>query len=420
MRIAVVDPYFVTGMGYQTTGWFNALVAMRHEVRAFCSCYVPTIVRHLFAEPFPEGLTQVGGGELLRLPARQLPRDMVRCPGLLNEVVAFKPDLTLAIYPATLFAFDLFAHRELLPGVLFSAFGENRAQRRGTPTIKRAVLDVAFYVLKRPKYRTLMDASDALLFQTPDTRDFLLQRTARGRRRRRYGAKGALFALGFEPSVFYVDSEARRVERRRLGFADDEVVALYSCKITPIKRLDIWVDVMTAAMRRVPKLRAMLVGIREGHAESRRILGLIDQSGFKDRFVCLPFASREELPRLYNAADFGVWYMQPSVTIQEAMGTGLYMVLTDAATVSHLVLDPLTGRYFSEWDFERLKGLVTETAEAFVRSGPSRLYEDRKHRAEVNAGRFGYLALADRLIAAARDLPNAVGHLSLDGQPGVC
>jgi glycosyltransferase involved in cell wall biosynthesis len=414
MRVALVDPYFVTGMGYQTTGWFNAFVARGHHVRTFCSCYVPTIVRHLYPRPFPEGLTKIGEGEVLRLPARLLPRDIVRCAGLMREVVAFNPELTLAVYPGTLFARDLFVHRDALPGALFSLFGENQAQRRGMSRLKVAALDLAFFMLKRRAYRMFMERSDGILCLTPDTLDFNLNRVAWGRRREEYRAKCVPLALGFDPLHFYPDADARQCERSRLGVADDDVVGLYSCKIDPVKRLDVWVGVMAVAMRRIPRLRAMLIGTREGHAESDRILSLIDKTGYRERFICLPFATREQLPRLYNAADFGVWYLQPSVTIQEAMGTGLYMVLTNGPTVSHLVLDPMTGRYFEEGDFARLADLVAETAEAFVRGEPVSLSASRARRAEVNASRFGYIALADRVVAAARDPANAAAHLALD------
>ncbi|MGB9623657.1 MAG: glycosyltransferase, partial [Phycisphaerae bacterium] len=415
MRIAIVAPHFVTDMGYQETGWYSALVSLGHRVRVFASCYVSYTLEKYYPEPFPEGLSEYRGGEVLRLPARKLPRNMVRCDGLLEHVVAFRPELTLAVYPGSMFAGELFIRRDELPGVLVSTFGDNRAQRRGTGRLKRAALDAAYFLFKRRYYRTFIERSDIVLMQTPDTIDFILGRTAWGRRRERLQARCWLSALGFDPEVFFPDAGARQAERRRLGVAPDEVVGLYSCKITPIKRLDIWVSVMAAAVRQVPRLRPMLIGVRPGDPECERILSLIGQSGCKDRFLCLPFATREELPRLYNAADFGVWYMQPSVTIQEAMGTGVYMILTDSPTASHLVIDPETGRYFRDGDYDALRRLVTETAAAFVEGKPLSSWEARTRRAAVNRERFGYVALAERLVAAARDLPNAAAFLRWEG-----
>jgi hypothetical protein len=140
----------------------------------------------------------------------------------------------------------------------------------------------------------------------------------------------------------------------------------------------------------------------------------IEQTGMKERYICLPFADRVELPRLYNAADFGVWFLQPSITIQEGMGTGLYMILPHAQTMSQLVRDPETGRYFREEDWDHLLELVIETARAFTGRSPVSSPEARLRRGEVNAERFGYLAMADRLLAAAADVANAGKYLDID------
>jgi glycosyltransferase involved in cell wall biosynthesis len=413
MCVALIDAYFLTGMGYQTTGWFRALASKGHQVRAFCSCYVSNIVTDLYTRPFPEGLTEADGGEVLRLRARQLPRDMVLCSGLAREVAAYEPDMTLAVYPGTLFAGEVFRRRAELRGTLFSTFAENRAQRRATPRVKRALLDLAFRAIKRRQYRRSIGRSDAALLQTPDTFEFVLNRIARGRARERLRAKCALSALGFESSVFRPDAAARQRERTRLGVGSGEVVAVYACKITSVKRLDIWVEVMAAAMRQTSALRAMLIGFREKDAECARVQSLIEATGLGSRFIYLPFASREELPRLYNAADFGTWYLQPSVTIQEAMGTGVYMILTNNPTVSHLVVDPETGRYFPDGDYRQLEELVVGTTRGFAEGAPLSLAKVRALRAHANARRFSYEALADQLVAASEEPWNAVTHLTL-------
>jgi glycosyltransferase involved in cell wall biosynthesis len=257
----------------------------------------------------------------------------------------------------------------------------------------------------------MIESSDATLLNTPDTFDYLLARLANNRKRWELESKCVLFPLGFDASIFRPIGDARRAARQELGITSGEVVGLYACKVTPQKRLDVWVSVMAAAMRRVPELRAILVGIRTNDAESRRIVSLVRASGLQDRFNCLPFASREELPRLYNAADFGVWYLQPSITIQEAMGTGLYMLLTTERTVLHLALEPLTGRYFDHGNWQQLEECVVETARAFVTGGSVSHAEARSQRAAVSARRFGYHALAERLMAAAEEPANAIQHL---------
>lgn len=414
MRVAIVDPFFVEEAGYQTTGYFNAFVADGHQVRAICSEYIIGVFRQICgSRTYPPGLSKYRGGEVQRLPGRLMPRDIVKCPGVLQAVCDFAPDLTLAIYPGTMFAGPLFHGCAHLPGALFTAYGDNRAQRRvAVPSlrnsIKRAVVDLGFHFVKRRHYRRTIEVSDATLMQTPDTMDYVLGRIARGRRRQKLRSKCALSFLGFDSAVLYLDPEDRNAERSRLGLSHHDVVCVYSCKITPVKKLDIWVTLMASAMRRVESLKAMLIGIQSGHPESERVASLIRDTGMADRFICLPFAERGQLCSLYNAADFGIWYHQPSVSIQESMGTGLYMLLTDEPTVSHLLIEPITGRYFSSGNIDEALALIVQTARAFHDEAAFADTESRKQRAIANADRFSYLSLVRRLVAAAGDLPAAV------------
>ena len=48
------------------------------------------------------------------------------------------------------------------------------------------------------------------------------------------------------------------------------------------------------------------------------------------------FVDKKDLPSLYNAADIGVWPGSPSITIIEAMATGLPIVIPFLGSTSHL------------------------------------------------------------------------------------
>ncbi|MBN2561410.1 MAG: glycosyltransferase family 4 protein [Phycisphaerae bacterium] len=419
MRIALVKPYFMPGLGYEATAWYHTLLGLGHQVRMVATPHVRLAARQLCKEPFPEGVERLDGGEVYRLHARMGPRDMVFCPGVTAAVREFRPELTIIIKPGILFAKQLVREWDSVGGVLMCTSDQNRGMRRTAlpwplSLIRRVVVETGFFVMKRRAIRECLETCDVVLLNTPDTFDYLLKRIARGRRREALRRKCLLLPLGFETPVFYDDPETRAAERRRLGIAESDIVGMYSFRMERVKRLDIWVSAMSAAMRRVPKLRAMLVGIEEDDPESRRVLSLIEASGVGERFICLPFANREELPRSYNAADFGVWHLQPSITIQEAMGTGLYMVLTNDSTVSHLVLDPETGRYFEAHNCGQLEERITETAEAFAAGGPPAGEDARRRRAKTNAERFGYRALAQRVVAAAEDPANAAKYLASD------
>jgi len=423
MRVAIVDPYFITGFGYQTTGWFRALVAQGHQVRAFASPHLSTVVRRHHPGNFALGLSREEGGEVLRLESRQLPRDVVDCPTLLRHVLDFSPELTLAVYPGTLFARSLFENRSRLPGALVTAFGENSAQRRNTrpgwrQIAKNLMLDTGFFLLKRRFYRAAMEASDAVLLQTPDTFDYLLRRIGGPRWRAEIAGRCVLLPLGFETRVFFPDPAAREAGRREMSLSDREPLVLYACKIMPEKRLDLWVRIVAGAMRQVAGLRALLIGRRDGDPWSDQVLRWIEATGLKDRFWFSPFAARETLAKWCNAADFGLWHLQPAVTIQEAMGTGLYMLMSTSDTMRHLVIDPDTGRHFPEGDERAAEELLVETSRQWSDGRGPATPEARRRRASINRRRFSYEALAAGLTAAVGDPRGLVAALRKAGDIG--
>jgi len=416
MKVAIVDAYYLPDQGYQSGPLFRQLVKQGHDVHVFTSCYYPRSMRTVYREPFPLGDTPQDGGWVHRLPARLLPRNMVSCPAATEAVLDFQPDLTYVIYVTTLFGQELFRHRDLLPGALFGSFGEHSMQRLVAlpslpPFLRDLVLDTAFFIKKRPVCRRCIETSDAALFITPDTFEYILSRTASGPRRAALEKRCALYPLGFDPDLFHYDEAVRRARRAELGFTDDDLVAVHACKIVPSKQLHDWIAIVENVMRKVPALRGVLVGFRDRDAESDRLKRLIAASPFRERFTCLPFARREELAAIYNMADIGVWFRETSVTIQEALGTGLYMLVNDNPALAHLLDEPATGRYSRDGDYPALETLLTRVAEEFLAGSSLRGSAARAARAAASRERLGYDRLAGRLVAAAQDRANAVAHI---------
>lgn len=421
MRIALIEPYFIVGLGYQSMGWYEAFVGQGHQVRVFSTCRINAAVRHLYCKEYPEGLTSYNGGEILRLPSVALPRNMIYCPSLFTAVLEYAPELTLLVYPGSFFARDLIANRSLLPGILVTTYGENSAQHRWggaawQDIMKSLMLRTAFFLIKRRFYRRAMEASDLVLLQTPDTFRHLLPQVASPSKRRKILAHGALSPLGFSAKTFYVDEIARKDRRAQLGITVDDVAALYACKITPAKRLDLWVMLMSRVMRRLPRLKSILVGMRDNDEASRAVRGWISDSGLSHRFICLPLASREELRDIANAADIGVWHLQPAVTIQEVMGTGLYMILANSPTMNHLVNEPETGRKFAENNWAEAEEVMVDAVNMFCKKDGMAAIEARCRRSEINAGRFSYEALTRKLEEVVQK-PSAASLIMRYGNP---
>ncbi len=425
MKVAIVDAYYLPDQGYQSGPLFRQLVKQGHDVHVFTSCYYPRSMRTVYQEPFPAGDTPHEGGWVHRLPSKLLPRNMVSCPAVAEAVLGFQPDLTYVIYVTTLYGQELFRCREILPGALFGSFGEHSMQRMVAPLgftriLRNSALDAAFFVKKRPVCRRCIETSDAALFITPDTFNYILGRTASGARRAALERRCALYPLGFDPDIFHYDEATRQARRAQLGFTDDDLVAVHACKIVPSKQLHDWIAVVENVMRKVPSLRGVLVGFRDRDAESDRLKALIAASPYRERFTCLPFARREELAAICNMADIGVWFRETSVTIQEALGTGLYMLVNDNLALAHLLDEPTTGHYARDGDYGDLEALLARVADEFSHDLERRGPAARQARAAASRDRLGYDRLAQRLVAAAQDRANAVAQIEGGNAWGSC
>jgi glycosyltransferase involved in cell wall biosynthesis len=398
---------------------FRHLIRQGHEVRVFCSCYAPVVFRGMYDKPFPVGVSELEGGVVHRLPSKLLPRNLVLCKAVPEAVREFQPDMTFVSYITSWFGWELFYDRSIVPGALFGSFGEHTIQRHTTlpwpmPWFKNTVLDSAFYLLKRRLVRKCIELSDAALCVTPDTIDYIVGRAIPKPMQSQLAKRCALYPLGFDPEIFYPNDASRESQRKALGLSEDHIVLLHAGKITPVKQLDIWVNAVCAAMQEVPQLRAIFIGFADGNTESDRIRSLIELSGFGERFICRPFLPRQQLAALYNAADLGAWFWAASVSIQEAMGTGLYMLLNNSPTTSHLLLPPQTGRYFPEYQYDQLRQLIIETARAVRQDRGLLSFQARVQRFESNRRRFGSDVLARRLVSAALDPANAVALVEGD------
>ena len=137
-------------------------------------------------------------------------------------------------------------------------------------------------------------------------------------------SKVAVVPLGVDTENFYpartAEERARRAQiRTELGFADGDIVCIYTGQFTDAKN-----PVVLA--RAIAMLRAAGVRVRG------LFIGNGDQNGelaHCDGCTVLPFRPHRELPAYYRAADIGVWPTQESMSMLDAAACGLPIVVND-------------------------------------------------------------------------------------------
>jgi glycosyltransferase involved in cell wall biosynthesis len=115
----------------------------------------------------------------------------------------------------------------------------------------------------------------------------------------------------------------------------------------------------------------------------------IEKQSAPNKFKCYPFLNAKEIRKLYCAADTGIW-LKAAISIQEAMGTGLPVILEDKPSVNHLIKHGENGWFFK-------KGTLAETIEKAVNT----LAHQKESRVDLvaqNSKMLSYDAIAKNIL----------------------
>ncbi len=135
-------------------------------------------------------------------------------------------------------------------------------------------------------------------------------------------------------------ANAKPIDRRELGIADDAPVLLWAGRLDPVKGLDELIDAFARLARERP---CHLVLAGEG-AYRPQVQAQIRQSGCAERILML--GARSDVPSLFKSADVFVF---PSHTeglpnaLLEAMAAGLPCVAADVAGCRDIIADRVDG-----------------------------------------------------------------------------
>ena len=136
--------------------------------------------------------------------------------------------------------------------------------------------------------------------------------------------KVSVMHLGVDTDVYYpVRDDATRRERarvrRELGFTDEDVVAIYTGKLTEEKNVGIMVNAVSALRGRGKRFRALVIG--EGPERGR--IGAMPDA------ILLPYQTYDRLAQYYRAADMAVWPTNESTSMLDAAACGLPLIVSD-------------------------------------------------------------------------------------------
>jgi glycosyltransferase involved in cell wall biosynthesis len=171
--------------------------------------------------------------------------------------------------------------------------------------------------------------------------------------------------LGVDRIIFHYDLEARHIIRSKYGIRDSDVIFQYVGKIIPEKGVHLLVSAGIELCKRHPNVKIMFVGGAD-RAYIEKIRERIGKSGFIDRFIFVEAVPNEQLCPYYSAADVGVWPLQCSISMVEAMSCSLPVIISDKSGTVERVSEE-TGLLYRECDVNDLRTKMEELLDKRLR-----------------------------------------------------
>jgi len=313
---------------------------MGHEVTVVTTDAVPSYVSHLyenFGRP-PEGV------EVIRLKPIFTLGQILISRGVKNFVFLSRPDQIIVIGLGKRFpkhALGLGVHTTVL-------FGDNAASYGDSPSW---IVRLLFELFKRGTYQRAIKKAERLVAYTPESFE-AAGKMLGGKWAEKLAEQKDFISLGFHPDEFYFNESLRRLKRSELDYSDLDRVVITATRLRPEKNLE---AAIPAFQKENSKTKWLILG-SHGDDYAKQFREKLKADLGEDRFMLLPHQKREDLNAFYNAADIAL-FTTPAISIIEAMGTGLPVILPPEKSLSHLISVESQGIFvddFADLNFEDL------------------------------------------------------------------
>ena len=355
MKIAHVIPYFQPKLGYQEFYLAKEQQNMGHEVCVITSDrYAPfpdfsrTVGKILGERYVGQGSFLEEGVKVVRLPlVFEIASNNVLL-GLRRALADFSPDIVHAhgaTSPTTMVAitFKVALHYKVMVDCHMDYSLESKSK------IRRAI----FYLWSRnPLRRWMLKRADGYIAVAESVRRWL------SREWEICYDKIQIIPLGADSNLFSPDMLKRMMMRKKLGVEKEDVLIIYAGKLIPEKDIEILLHAAAPLIDKHRNVKVLLIG--DGPKEYMgKLLQLVDEYKIRRNVLFYPFQHKTMLPEYYNAGDVGVWPGQDSITILEAMATGLPIIIPRSYRNFHYI-ENNNGFDFTRGDSKELMECLEE------------------------------------------------------------
>jgi glycosyltransferase involved in cell wall biosynthesis len=199
-----------------------------------------------------------------------------------------------------------------------------------------------------------------------------------------------LLPLGVDTEVFSSDVNSDSL-REELGINEDEQVLISAGNLNETKDLDILLRAFDSVVDEDSNVRLLIVG--PGPEEYlREIRELVADLGLSDQVKFCGEIPHESLPEYYNLADIGIWPGKLGITIIEAIGCGLPVVVCDSAATDFLIANE-NGASFERGNSVKLATVISQLV-----SNPDQIDTFSQNAVEYAQDELSWRKIAERSI----------------------
>jgi len=347
-------------LGYQEVYLARAFTRLGLCSKVFTSTKISPTGRKILHQDYPPGIcvAKPHNYEILRLKPFFSLRSKVLARGLRKKIKKFNPDIILILAIAKLFPVSLLSSKvkNMKPGMKIISFFGDAAEYIDRSSFGKKIFAVfhtiGFCLIKKKYYQKALRICDHLVLNVPETETIF-----RGYLKKKadidlFNAKKINLNLGFDPEEFYFEKKKREEIRKELGILEDECVIITSTRVNKRKNLEAIIDIVSKVKEKGIKVRYIIIGFL-GDTYERELKKYISRRRSPGIFHCYPFMDHMLLREFYCSGDIGIW-TKAAISIQEAMGTGLPILLEDKPSVNHLVYEPINGWLFKKDNLEKV------------------------------------------------------------------
>lgn len=386
MKIAIVCGHFLPEMGYVEVYFAKELAKAHHQVAVITTSAIPAYVKHLTAANYAVGkqLHHEHNYAIFRLKPIVSLGQMVLSFGIRKVLYQFIPDLIIVIGTGKLFPYPVYKlHKQFKITTLLGDSSDN--QKNDSPIISLATIRK---LLKKPVYTKAIKYSKILFSYTPETVG-LVKKIVAKKLHSLLEKKSVFISLGFDEETFYFDENERNTKRKQLGLTD-EIVIVTATRIVPYKRLEKLIDWVDEANKQGINLHYIIIGFFDD-AYGNEVKTYIQQKKYAEQFTCLPFLPNNEVRKLYAAADIA-YFPTAVISIFEAMGTGLPLVLPQKNNISHILDNKTSGFYIEN---ENINDAIKRAILLINAS-----YFNRQELIVQNSQKFSWKSIVEKVVKA--------------------